>query len=90
MPSSCGAHVLEHPRARLRPVDFAALRIKLPPVLSDEADADEIDGERLCDELGVDPVFHRADAPRKRLKSDCMTGMCESGMQDARARNAGQ
>ena len=60
------AYVLEDPRARLRPVDFAALRIKLPPVLGDEFDADEIDGERLCDELGVDPVFHGAGAPRAR------------------------
>ncbi len=27
---------------------FAALRIKLPPVLGDKADADEMDGERFA------------------------------------------
>ena len=52
------AHVLERPRTGLRPVDFAALRIKLSAILGDEADADEVDSERLRNELGVDPVFH--------------------------------
>ena len=60
------AYVLEHPRARVRPVDFAAFRIKLPPVLGDKSDADEIDGERLCDKLGVDPVFFMGRALRGR------------------------
>ena len=52
------AHVFERPSVRLRPVDLAALRIKLPPILSDEPDADEIDCERVRDELCVEPVFH--------------------------------
>jgi hypothetical protein len=58
LPLSCG-RTLERSRACLGPFRLVALGIKLPPFLSDHADADEVDGEGLRDELGVGPVFHQ-------------------------------
>ncbi len=63
------ADVFERPWIRLRPVDLAALGVKLAPVLVDEPDADEVDRERMRDELGVEPVFHAMGGPRRCERS---------------------
>jgi hypothetical protein len=53
-----GAHVQKRPLTGLRPIDLVALRIELATVLGHQADTDQINGVRLLDELGVDPIFH--------------------------------
>src|SRR4029077_16573473 len=52
------AHGLERPVAPLGPIALAALGIEFPAVFGDQSDADQIDGVRPLDELGVHPIFH--------------------------------
>jgi hypothetical protein len=62
------AHVGERPRVRFRPVDLAALGLKLPSVFGDDSNADDIDREGVRDELGIEPVFHAGRTIRKYFR----------------------
>lgn len=64
-PVELGAHVQKRPLTGLRPIDLIALGIELATVFGHQADTDKINGVRLLDELGVDPISHALSLPSR-------------------------